>query len=75
MRHFSLILLQNFQARHQIHAIIRLIIDIVIIGSLRGTIFNIADSPRAPQIASCPQDGGLVQSWESERSIVFQEIN
>jgi hypothetical protein len=31
MRHFSLILLQNFQARHQIHAIIQLIIDIVII--------------------------------------------
>ena len=35
--------------------------------------FNIDDS-RVLQVPSCPQDGGLVQGWESVCSIGFQNI-
>jgi hypothetical protein len=80
--HFSLILLQNFKrtiqqtkvpiAKSCDHLIDQWhCCDYWYVVSLAR--FNINDS-RVLQVPSCPQDGGLVQGWESVCSIGFQDI-
>jgi hypothetical protein len=79
--HFSLILLQNFQANRpknkSSHCRFMRSFDwsmalwLLVVSLAR--FFNIDDS-RVLQVPSCPQDGGLVQGWESLCSIGFQDI-